>query len=99
MQLFQPSKVVYSPYGVSMDRPTASRICRTRVCNGALARAILTGYTFRNIPPLARNAFFIVLHASPHRNPIIPFVDARDRNHHPRVYHKVLSVLLFAHRS
>lgn len=82
-----------------MDRLTAPRICRTRVCNGALARAILTGYTFRNIPPLTRNAFFIVPHAPPHGNPVIPFVAARDRNHHPRVYHKVLSALLFAHRS
>lgn len=93
-QLFQPSKVVYSPYGVSMDRrPTASRICRTRACNGALARAILTGYT--RFATYFLVLFYSPARAPPHRNPVIPFVDAKDRNHHPWVHHKVLSALLF----
>lgn len=91
MQLFQPSKVVYSPYGVSMDRPTVPRICQTRVYTGptrvatrALARAILHElHVLQCTSPLMRCFFFVIV---PHTRRFIVIlwqfsVAARDRNH------------------
>lgn len=79
MQLFQPSKVVYSPYGVSMDRPTVLRIRRiyahgmhVDASRDALARAILTGYTFRNILVPSRMMLFSQSYAPLHRNSVNP---------------------------